>query len=204
MITLFIDNSQSNNKIVNITGNKVTYYYKPSIVLDENKKYEIRLVSMSIEHKPAGPPGTLWRCSACCREARRCCAPEPRSSRSAPGTRRGCKSARLRGLPQWQHRGRRRSRGASAQPTPRRSQCLLSAHQRPARYPKMMVLMNSFGSKNISTKDWAGFGKGVLPMSHPRPRAPPRPSGRLAKKSEVLMLGVSIPHDQARGHRRSH
>ena len=48
MITLFIDNSQSNNKIVNKTGNKVTYYYKPSIVLDENKKYEIRLVSMSI------------------------------------------------------------------------------------------------------------------------------------------------------------
>ena len=48
MITLFIDNSKSNNKIVNTLGNSVTYYYKPSIVLNDKKKYEIRLVSMSI------------------------------------------------------------------------------------------------------------------------------------------------------------
>ena len=50
MITLFIVNDPScgPNITVNSTGNQVTYFFKPSIVLDDKKKYEIRLVSASI------------------------------------------------------------------------------------------------------------------------------------------------------------
>ena len=49
MITLFIDNSlTTTNKIVNTTGNQVTNFYKPTIILDDKKKYELRLVSASI------------------------------------------------------------------------------------------------------------------------------------------------------------
>lgn len=52
MITLFINNlpSSTSDKVVNATGNKVTYFFKPPIDfrMKEGKKYEIRLISASI------------------------------------------------------------------------------------------------------------------------------------------------------------
>ena len=39
MITLFIYNSITTNKLVNTTENQVTNFYKPTIILDDKKKY---------------------------------------------------------------------------------------------------------------------------------------------------------------------
>ena len=50
MLSLFINNNQSNQKIINPTGNQVTVNLNPPIILDDNKDYQIRLLNSSITY----------------------------------------------------------------------------------------------------------------------------------------------------------
>ena len=48
MLSLFINNNKSNNKIVSSLGNQVTINLNPAINLDDNKKYQLRLLNANI------------------------------------------------------------------------------------------------------------------------------------------------------------
>ena len=48
MISLFISNNPSSNKIVSTLGNQVTVQLNPSILLDEKKTYHLRLLQANL------------------------------------------------------------------------------------------------------------------------------------------------------------
>ena len=47
MISLFINNKTSSKKIISTLGNQTTVNLNPSINLDDNKKYQLRLLSFN-------------------------------------------------------------------------------------------------------------------------------------------------------------
>ena len=47
-LSLFINNNPATNKQVSDTGNQVTVFLNPPIVLDDNKSYHMRLLDSSI------------------------------------------------------------------------------------------------------------------------------------------------------------
>ena len=47
MISLFVNNKTSSNKIISALGNQTTVNLNPSITLDDNKKYQLRLLSFN-------------------------------------------------------------------------------------------------------------------------------------------------------------
>ena len=47
MISLFINNNPSSNKIISSLGNQVTINLNPGITLDDNKKYQLRLLNIN-------------------------------------------------------------------------------------------------------------------------------------------------------------
>ena len=47
MISVFINNNPSNIKIISLLGNQVTINLNPGITLDDNKKYQLRLLNMN-------------------------------------------------------------------------------------------------------------------------------------------------------------
>ena len=47
MLIIFVNNNPSSNKIINTLGNQVTLNLNPGISLDDNKKYQLRLLNMN-------------------------------------------------------------------------------------------------------------------------------------------------------------
>ena len=47
MLSIFVNNNPSSNKIINTLGNQVTLNLNPGISLDDNKKYQLRLLNMN-------------------------------------------------------------------------------------------------------------------------------------------------------------
>ena len=47
MLSVFINYNPSNNKIISLLGNQVTINLNPGITLDDNKKYQLRLLNMN-------------------------------------------------------------------------------------------------------------------------------------------------------------
>ena len=47
MLSIFINNNPSSNKIISSLGNQVTINLNPGIALDDNKKYQLRLLNMN-------------------------------------------------------------------------------------------------------------------------------------------------------------
>ena len=59
MISLFISNSPSTNKVISNNGSSVTTSLTPPILLNPNKKYEMRLLSASIVYCEPNISSTL-------------------------------------------------------------------------------------------------------------------------------------------------
>ena len=47
MLSIFINNNPSSNKIISSLGNQVTLNLNPGIALDDNKKFQLRLLNMN-------------------------------------------------------------------------------------------------------------------------------------------------------------